>query len=67
MFSLPALLLAAAPVSGGSAPAQMVTRVSVEIVRGERVAVQPLKQSRTAKQTDRQYRRRDKMPMVEFF
>jgi hypothetical protein len=66
MVSLPALLLATAPVSG-SAPAQMVTRVSVEIVRGERVAVQRLKQNRTTKQTDRQHRQRDKMPMVEFF
>jgi hypothetical protein len=60
-------MLAATPVSAGSAPSRTVMRVSVEIVRAERVNVQSTKPHRSTKQTDREYRRRENMPMVEFF
>lgn len=66
MISFLPLMLAAAPVVvDGVRPVSRVAVASVIIIRAEQVEVDepPLH----AKRHDRQYRRRDAVPMVEFF
>ncbi len=67
MVYLPVLLLSAAPAASTPIRAQTIMRASVEIVRAERIEVREPKLSRSKMPTDRQYRKRDTMPMVEFF
>jgi hypothetical protein len=67
MIALLPLLLAAAPVADADArrPASRVAVATVTIIRAERVEVKP--PPARGKPQDRQYRRRDAVPMVEFF
>lgn len=44
---------------------QLVLLASVEIIRGERIETVPPKRSNT--KTDRQFRRRGDVPLVEFY
>lgn len=69
MNALLAVLLATGPVAS-EAPAarQQVSRVAVAtvtIIRAEPVEVRPV--SSADAKTDRQFRKRDSVPMVEFF
>jgi hypothetical protein len=69
MIALIPLLLATAAVPT-EAPAarrgaQVTATASVTIIRAEPVSVQ--KEASAPAPTDRQYRRRDAMPLVEFF
>jgi hypothetical protein len=68
MIALIPLLMAAAPVAGDPPmhrPVIAVATASVTIIRAEAVVVKPLPFA--APQTDRQYRKRDSVPLVEFF
>ncbi len=68
MIALIPLLLAASPVAGdppARRPVISVATASVTIIRAEPVAVKP--QPSAAPQTDRQYRQRDAVRLVEFF
>ena len=67
MIALLPLLLAAAPVGDADArrPVSRVAVASVTIIAAERVEVKP--PSSRDKPQDRQYRRRNAVPMVEFF
>ena len=67
MIALLPLLLAAAPVSSEAVRPRVskAAMASVTIIRSEPVEVEPPHSG--AKHYDRQYRRRDAVPMVEFF
>jgi hypothetical protein len=69
MNALFALLLAVAPVASDApvtrAPVSRVAVATVTIIRAEPVEVRPTSSGDT--KTDRQYRQRDSVPMVEFF
>jgi hypothetical protein len=70
IFALPILLAAAtAYPSSAGVRAEHVMRVSVEIIKAEAIdPVQPKHgRKRDRPKTDRQYRLRDAMPMVEFY
>jgi hypothetical protein len=67
VIALLPLLLAAGPVALEATPSRVsrVATATVQIIRLEPVSVQI--DSKEAKSADRQYRRRDTMPLVEFF
>ncbi len=67
MIALLPLLLATASVADTDArrPVSRVAVASVTIIAAERVEVNP--PPAQGKEQDRQYRRRDTVPMVEFF
>jgi hypothetical protein len=67
VIALLPLLLAAGPVASEAPPSRIsrVATATVQIIRLEPVSVQL--DSMEAKSADRQYRRRDTMPLVEFF
>ncbi len=69
MIALLPLLLAAAPVASDAPAARtQVSRAAVAtvtIIRAEPVEVTPI--SLADAKTDRQYRQRDSVPMVEFY
>jgi hypothetical protein len=65
MSALLSLLLAATPLATPLPPARRVGVASVEIIQLEPVSVTPA--TGNARAADRQYRRRDAMPLVEFF
>ena len=67
VFALLPLLLAASPATA-PAPSVRASRIgtaTVQIIRAEPVSVEPTISEE--KQPDRQYRRRDQIPLVEFF
>jgi hypothetical protein len=67
VFALVPLLLAATPVAQ-NAPSPRVSRVataSVQIIRLEPVSARP--ETGDDKSSDRQYRQRDNMPLVDFY
>jgi hypothetical protein len=67
VIALLPLLLAAGPVAPEATPPRVsrVATATVNIIRLEPVSVQI--DSKEAKSADRQYRRRDALPLVEFF
>ena len=69
MIALLPLLLAAAPVSSDApvvrTQARRVAVATVTIIQAEPVEVTPI--SSADAKTDRQYRQRDSVPMVEFY
>jgi hypothetical protein len=66
MTALLPLLLAAAPIATAERmPVSKVATVSVTIIRAELIEVKP--RPSVTPQTDRQYRQRDSVPMVDFF
>ncbi len=67
VFALLPLLLAATPATAPTPPARVsrVGSATVQIIRAEPVSAEP--RASDVKQPDRQYRRRDQVPLVEFF
>jgi hypothetical protein len=64
VFALLPLLLAASPATAPVPPVR-ASRIGTAIIKAEPVSVEPT--SSEEKQPDRQYRRRDQIPLVEFF
>jgi hypothetical protein len=68
MFALLPLLLAAAPLANPTAPPPRATRVAsatVQIIKLEPVSA--VADPAIATAVDRQYRRRETMPLVDFY
>jgi hypothetical protein len=65
MFAFLPLLLAATPAAPPPPRAIIVASATVEIIRLEPVSANA--EPKDTKPADRQYRRRDTMPLVEFF
>jgi hypothetical protein len=64
MFALLPLLLAATPAAPPPRPTRVATAM-VQIIRLEPVITEP--EPKDVQPTDRQYRKRDTMPLTEFF
>ena len=67
VFALLPLLLAATPATAPTPPARVGRGgpASVQVIRAGAVSAEP--RASDVKQPDRQYRRRDQVPLVEFF
>jgi hypothetical protein len=67
VFALLPLLLAATPATAPTPPARVsrVGTATVQIIRAEPVSAEP--RASEVKKPDRQYRRRDEAPLVEFY
>ena len=69
MMTFLSLLLASVPVAADALPARkpvaVMATATVTIIRIERIEIEP--QSGSLQPTDRQFRQRDSVPMVDFY